>query len=572
MSQVDVKSTKPLLQSFYRETEHETDDCTDTATLLQPAPPSPFFLNLLVSLSAFSGFLFGYDTGVVSGALVLVKAQFHLTSFQHEIVVSATIFTAIIGSTLAIPLNQNFGRKPCILTAATTFLSGSLFLAFAPSLEWLIVGRLIVGIGIGIGSMVVPMYVSEIAPASRRGELVTLNNLFITGGQFSAAIISALLVHANYGWRWMFGLGAVPALIQLIGFSFMPESPRWLLKQGQREHALSVLIKVRGVDSNNIDQVNVVTKEFLVFENVALVQEQQQQNNSSRGICNILCTKHIRKALCLGAGLQFLQQISGINTVMYYGASIVQMAGFNAPSTAIYANVGLAASNFVFTIVGLLLVERMGRRKLLLSSLTGVVLVLGGLGLSFYLNDIASLPVIANHSHHSDQSAAAVCSKSHYCFGCVMDSDCGFCTNVDGLSGSCLSVLPSVGNETVMCGNIDGFSKKNCSTNYPGYVSVLLLVLYLAVFAPGMGPMPWTINSEIYPLDARSLCVGVATSVNWVSNLVVSLTFLSLINAFTAQGAFALYASGSLIGLVVLVVVLPETKGLKLNEVVDLFR
>ena len=575
-------------------TTHPTE--TETSSLLLKDPPNPCFLQTLVALSAISGFLFGFDTGIVSGALVLVKDDFPLSSLQHETVVSATIFTAILGAAGAIPLNKYFGRKISILLASVTFLCGSIVLSTAGSLEWLIVGRLIVGIGIGVGSMVVPMYISEIAPPEQRGTLVTINNVCCPGGQFIAAIISAGLANTPHGWRWMFGLGAVPAGIQLVGFLFMPESPRWLVNAGQHDAALKALCKIRGCA--DVADVAVEFSELLKDsnqQNTADVDDPQTENMgphqapSSRtpgtpGTLgtpketwyHILSAPHVRYALFIGCGLQFLQQFAGINTVMYYGASIVQMAGYHSPTTAIYVNVGLAAINFLGGFLGIYLVERTGRRTLLLVSLTGVVIALTCLGISFYANDILSVPVVGGPSLPNND--ASNCWQSHRCFDCVMKSNCGFCSNTHGddhgsTNGTCVSLeTAATGNRT--CGNGTGsWSANTCDDHhYPGWISVVFLMVYLACFAPGMGPMPWTINSEIYPLEARSLCVGIATSVNWISNLMVSLTFLTLIDALTAQGAFWLYAGISGIGLIWLCLVLPETKGLSLKEVVDLFR
>ena len=285
-------------------------------------------------------------------------------------------------------------------------------------------------------------------------------------------------------------------------------------------------------------------------------------------------------------GLQFLQQVSGINTVMYYGASIVQMAGFHSSSTAIYANVGLAGTNFLGGFVGVYVVEKYGRKPLVLSSLGGVVVALSLLGLSFWANDALSLPVLDNNTTTGGggggggaQEDDFGCWTSQRCFECVMRPKCGFCTNHEGSGGNCLP--QSDGNTTMTTMSMSShlqcssssFSMNSCDAGgYPGWISVLLLVFYLACFAPGMGPMPWTINSEIYPLEARSLCVGIATSVNWITNLIVSVTFLTLIDVFTAQGAFWLYAGITFLGFIVLSLLLPETKGLRLAEVVNLFR
>ncbi len=560
----------------------------------------PTFLRALVLCAALGGLLFGYDTGVVASALVLIRPAFDLTRLQQEAVVSATILAAIAGAGLAVPVNRRAGRRPTIIASALTFVAGSGVLALADDFSTLLAGRLVVGLGIGLASMVVPLFIAEVAPARQRGTLVTFNNLSITGGQFVAACVGAGFATVDGGWRWMFGLGAVPAGLMFVGFvCCMPESPRWLLLKGRREDALRVLIRIRGRGPGPRGRA-MAEEELRAVEqadadgdggNNTDAADADADGRRQEKTCGAVCwVPHVRRALLLGAGLQLLQQLSGINTVMYYGTEIVQMAGYANPATAIYWNVGLAACNCAFTVVGLVLVERVGRRKLLLGSLAAVVGVLFLLGGSFYLNEVLSPRVVAGGG------AVGPCAAHVRCFDCVLDSGCGFCEraanassslpssaalswfgigggNRSGAGGMCQSVVSADDADPVdpsACA-AHTWSPHSCDTGY-GWVSVVLLLCYLAAFAPGMGPMPWTINSEIYPRQYRATCVGIATGVNWSSNLLVSLTFLSLIHALTAWGAFWLFGCVSLAGLVMVGVALPETKGKSLAEVTELFK
>ena len=223
-------------------------------------------------------------------------------------------------------------------------------------------GKAIVGVGIGVASMTTPIFIAEVAPPESRGSLVTVNNLFITGGQFFASLTSAGLatwLPVQLAWRWMFAIGALPAAIQMIGFTcFVPESPRWLVMAGKLNQARNVLVRLRGISMEDHETRAGVELELSRWRESG----GQKSGGCWKDVKTACRVPHIRKALLVGTGLQFLQQMVGINTVMYYGATIVQMAGFSGATTAIYANVGLAATNFLFTIVGIKLVDTVGRR------------------------------------------------------------------------------------------------------------------------------------------------------------------------------------------------------------------
>lgn len=530
---------------------------------------TPWFVYILSFFSAIGGFLFGYDTGVVSGAMLLLKDKFQLTSLMQEVIVSVTIGFAFLFALAGGYLNDRFGRKLTTVIASVVFTVGAVVLAAAFNVAMLIIGRAILGMGIGMASMTVPVYIAECAPIQLRGRLVTLNNLFITGGQCVASIIDgAFSYDTNNGWRYMLGLAAVPSVIQFVGFLFLPESPRWLVANGQSDRARTVLVNIRGTT----DIEDEIMEVELSVENDRLEKELAGSNVFRK----ILRTPPVYRALIVGCGLQLFQQLSGINTVMYYSATIIKMSGVRKQRDAIWLAAATASVNFVFTIVALFLVERIGRKKLIMSSLTGVLLSLIVLAVGFQLAAFNSPSVTVSENYTTS------CQGYSFCESCVENSQCGFCYIDDGngpVNGSCLSTH---GDDT-SCSNVGRcvaaaidnepnliYSYQYCPTNY-AWMGIMGLGLYLMFFAPGMGPMPWTINSEIYPLWARSTGNSLSTATNWLSNLLVSMTFLTLTETITKYGTYWLFVGIVVLGLVFIGLTLPETKGTKLEEVEKLF-
>ncbi|KAK7793600.1 hypothetical protein R5R35_011114 [Gryllus longicercus] len=523
------------------------------------------FIYVLTFLSTIGGFLFGYDTGVVSGAMLLIRDEFELTTEWHEAIVSVTIGAAWLFALIGGWLTDKMGRKPVILIASIVFTAGSVVMGLASVKEVLLAGRIIVGVGIGIASMSVPVYIAESALPESRGPLVTVNTLCITCGQFIAAAVCGAFSTHQEGWRYMLGLAAVPAAIQFFGFLGMPESPRWLVSKKRYDEASKVLRSIRGPDFPIEEELESMKISFLQQETESLVQKQSVW-------LQVLRSPSTRKALVLGCMLQGFQQLAGINTVMYYSASIIQMAGIKDLSVVIWLACATAGVNFLCTFIGLFLVERVGRRPLTLFSLTGVVVSLIILGLGFTLMSIDAADVVGGDS---------ICGTASSCSTCVDSKEsCGFCfldTYSEVLNGTCWHMIdqkypfegPCNKNST-SSGPKFTWASGWCPSKY-SWITVTALGIYLLFFAPGMGPMPWTINSEIYPMWARSFCNSVATSTNWIFNLLISMTFLSLTELLTKQGAFYLFAGLAGLGLLLLFFMLPETKGKTLEEMETLF-
>jgi len=269
------------------------------------------FIFWITLLSAVGGFLFGYDTGIVSGALLFIADHFNLSDLGQEWVVSITILGAWMFSILAGYVSDTWGRKMTIMISSVVFTLGSILMALSWNFYALLAGRFIVGAGIGFSSMTVPIYISELSPQHVRGKMTICYNIFVTGGQFCAALISGIFsFNPTTGWRWMLGLPAILALIQFLGCFTMPESHRWLIRRGRYQDAIKVLRKVRDSDSDVKDEFEKIQQSCL---------EQDRENVEKRGSSlfeYVHQNSGLRKALFIGCALQLIQQFSGINTVM----------------------------------------------------------------------------------------------------------------------------------------------------------------------------------------------------------------------------------------------------------------
>lgn len=316
---------------------------------------------VIAVIAATGGLLFGFDTGVISGAIPFFQKDFGLDNSMVELVTSAGLVGAILGALFCGKITDILGRKVVILASAVIFTIGALWSGFAPSIEQLIIARLFLGIAIGVSSFAVPLYIAEISPANKRGSLVSMFQLMITIGVLASYLSD--LMFADEGdmscWRPMFYIGVVPALILLIGMAFMPESPRWLISRGRDEEGKSVLARIEGNEAME-DSYKTIKNELIKSE------------KDKSGIKELM-KPWLRNAVIIGVGIMFFQQFVGINTVIYYSPKIFLMAGFDGAVSAIWAAVGVGVVNLLFTIVSVYFVDRLGRRKLYFTGLTGIL-------------------------------------------------------------------------------------------------------------------------------------------------------------------------------------------------------
>jgi sugar porter (SP) family MFS transporter len=425
------------------------------------------------AVTALGGLLFGYDTGVVSGALLFLRNDFGgLSSFQQELVTSLLLIGAMIGAFGAGRVADRIGRRPTILITAVVFVVGVLLAACSPALWTLLVARVVIGLAVGAASMTVPLYIGEMAPPRIRGGLVSLNQLAITGGILVSYLVDYGLASSG-NWRLMFGLAVIPAVLLFVGILTQSESPHWLIRQGREDEARRVLRQVREGD---------------LEAEIAEVKAVAARRVSAR---DLLATG-VRPALWIGVLLAIFQQVTGINTVIYYAPTLLAGAGLGN-SASLLANVVNGAVNVGMTIVAIRLLDRTGRRPLLLTGTAGMAV------------------------------------------------------------GMLVTALAFLGGD-----QLHGAA---------AYVAIAGLLIYTGSFAVGLGPVFWLMIAEIYPLRIRGQAMSVATIANWGANFVVTISFLTLLNAITPRGVFFLFAFLCLVSLVYFAKRVPETKQRSLQEI-----
>mmetsp|Transcript_174164 Transcript_174164/g.558473 ORF Transcript_174164/g.558473 Transcript_174164/m.558473 type:complete len:549 (+) Transcript_174164:65-1711(+) len=331
--------------------------------------------------------LFGYDTGVVSGAMVLVRTDITMDTDQAEHVVSITMLFAAIATVFGIPANSLLGRKPVIMFSAVLYIAGSVAVAAASSVVELLVGRAVLGVAIGFASGTVPMYSAELSPPDLRGMIVTLNDLNIVVGQLFAAMVNVIFRHYAGGWRWSMGFAALPATVLFVGVCFLPESPRWLAMKGRRADAEAVLRLLYDREDVSGPLEDILTA-------ISLEGEEKDSKRGFGGLMkrgfgklgSIWGVKEIRRAAVLGIGLMAMNQFSGINTVMYYSTTILVQAGFSQDAS-IWLAAMCCAAQLVGVCVSVASMDTAGRRSTALRSSFGVVLTLSLLAVSFMYKD-----------------------------------------------------------------------------------------------------------------------------------------------------------------------------------------
>jgi SP family galactose:H+ symporter-like MFS transporter len=327
------------------------------------------YLLFAVFVACCGGLLFGYFTAVISGALIFVTPAFHLSVGEQGVVVSSLLIGCILGAAMGSSCTERMGRKKTIALSAVLFILSGLILVVSDSYGLLLFGRLVGGVAVGLTSLVCPLYIAEISPPRHRGTFVSSYQLAVTVGILLSFIVDYMLSESG-NWRWMFALGLFPALIQMGCLFFISETPPWLLKQGKEEQALAVLKKLREGKHwiNQIDVMRSVASPHKV------------------GTWATLLSPKLRFVLLIGLVLSSFQQITGINTVIYYAPKIFEIAGFTSSASALMATMGIGIINVLATLLSVWLLDRIGRRILLLVGVAGMALSLLLLSGAFFFS------------------------------------------------------------------------------------------------------------------------------------------------------------------------------------------
>lgn len=335
-----------------------------------------FSVYIMAIVAAMGGLLFGFDTGVISGAIPFLQSDFSLMDGDVEAITTMGLIGAIAGALFCGRITETVGRRKVILAVGLVFAVGAVWSGTASGALSLMAARFILGIAIGISSFTVPLYIAEISPTRIRGTLVSMFQLMITIGILLSYLSDMAFADETdlSCWRPMFIVGVIPAAVLLAGMFFMPESPRWLLSTGRKDEAIGILERTEGDMARQ------------VYEQVCSEIEKDKNNSSS---WKDLLQPYLRMPLLIAVGIMFIQQFVGINTVMYYSPKIFMMAGFDGAEAAIAASVGVGLINVAATVVSVYFVDRLGRRKLFFIGMTGMVVSLSALAASFMTVNLA---------------------------------------------------------------------------------------------------------------------------------------------------------------------------------------
>jgi sugar porter (SP) family MFS transporter len=427
-------------------------------------------------IAGLGGILYGYDMGVIAAALIFVRETFSLSVRMEEVVVSVVLVGAMSGALAGGAIADRIGRRATLLWGGGIFLAGSLLAPAAHNVTTLILARALLGVAIGFTSVTAPVFVSELAPPRSRGSLIGLYQFALTVG-IALADLTGYWLAAQHAWRLMFAIGAVPAAIFVLLLLTLPESPRWLVAQNRIADAKSVL-------RSYTDEAGT----RLLLDEIHTALETKIERRWSA-----LWSPAVRKSLFIAVGFTVLQQVTGINTIIYYGPRIFLLAGITSNESAILATLLVATTNVLATIIALLLVDRVGRKPLLYAGLCGMTV---------------SLVMLAYSFHNPSAFSAA-----------------------------------------------------------PGIIATICLLVYIACFAFSMGPIAWILVSEVFPLRVRGRGVAAASLGSGASNFIVSVTFLSLINAAGNSVTFLIYGAFCIVTLLFVRFIVPETMGRELESI-----
>ncbi|XP_023482421.2 solute carrier family 2, facilitated glucose transporter member 10 isoform X2 [Equus przewalskii] len=506
-------------------------------------------LPLCASVSLLGGLTFGYELAVISGALLPLQLDFALSCLEQELLVGSLLLGALLASLVGGFLIDRYGRKQAILGSNLVLLAGSLSLGLAGSLTWLVLGRSAAGFAISLSSMACCIYVSELVGPRQRGVLVSLYEAGITLGILLSYALNYALAGAPWGWRRMFGWAAAPALLQSVSLLFLPAGT-------DEAAAHKDLIPLQGGEA---------TKLGLGRPRYSFLDLFRARDN-------------MRGRTTVGLGLVLFQQLTGQPNVLCYASTIFRSVGFRGGSSAVLASVGLGAVKVAATLVAMGLVDRAGRRALLLAGCALMALSVSGMGLVSFAVPMDSGP------------------------SCLAMPNATRLPGLPGDSGLPRGIspppLPTTGKrrgEPVWstsektkpragAGNPTTPPLPALGTTFPmppspapewvllHWTALLCMMVFVSAFSFGFGPVTWLVLSEIYPVEIRGRAFAFCNSFNWAANLFISLSFLDLIGTIGLSWTFLLYGLTAVLGLGFIYLFVPETKGQSLAEIDQQFQ
>uniref|UniRef100_A0A3B5LG92 Solute carrier family 2, facilitated glucose transporter member 12 n=1 Tax=Xiphophorus couchianus TaxID=32473 RepID=A0A3B5LG92_9TELE len=497
------------------------------------------WLVVLAAVSAsLSGLMLGYEMGLTSGVLLQLRSVFALSCREQELLVSSQLLGALLICLVGGPILDRYGRRCSLLLSAALVVGGTIVLVALTSLAALTLGRLVVGMGTSLSGTAACLYIAEISPRERRGLLVTLYELMLVVGVMLGFSCSYAFTTTPHGWAYTFGLVIPPALLQMGALLFLPPSPRFLVTQGKVEQARVVLARMRGGAKKHVaDELREIQ--------VGLKEE------SEYSFWELFSSKaNLRSRLATGMALVFLQQATGQPNILSYASPLLRSVGFDSDAAATLASTGFGVVKVVGTIPAVLLVDRVG---------TKLFLCVGAVAMGTSLATLGTL-TLQSHTH-----LTSLCKSQ------TLVNHTNLPWDLNGTS------LPShwsaeeaqrTDTETDRSWGLDPEKTHVELSSSLKWASLISLLVYVAAFSISLGPMVYVVLSEIFPMGVRGRAVSVVSAVNWATNLLISMTFLTITGLYIGvPNVMFLYSGMSFVLLVFVILCVPQTKGRTLEEI-----
>ncbi|NXF84882.1 GTR12 protein, partial [Eubucco bourcierii] len=507
------------------------------------------FTFLSSAVAAISGLLMGYELGLISGALLQMSSTLALSCKEQEIVVSSLLIGALFASLSGGFLIDQFGRRLAIIIASSLLVLGSLVLLPCESYGILIVGRIAIGISISLSSIATCVYIAEIAPQHRRGLLVSLNELMIVIGILLAYISNYAFARVPHGWKYMFGFVIPLGALQAVAMYFLPPSPRFLVMKNNDEAARKVLERLR--------ETSDATKELTVIKSSLKEEHQYSFLDLFRAKNNM------RARMLVGLALVFFVQTTGQPNILFYASTVLKSVGFQSNEAASLASTGVGVVKVVSTVPATFFVDQVGSKTFLCigSSVMAISLVTMGL-----VN--RNIHVNFTNVCRSQSPEDFFLQRPGNLTGVINGSLKELIVSPERLSSD-TQRSPGL-NRTALAGGKSKTGSLMESEEVPvvlKWLSLASLLVYVAAFSIGLGPMSWLVLSEIFPGEIRGRAMALTSSMNWGINLLISLTFLTVTELIGLSWVCFIYTIMSLASLAFVIVFIPETKGCSLEQI-----
>ncbi|RPD99117.1 MFS transporter [Aureibaculum marinum] len=502
----------------------------------------------IAAIVALGGFLLGFDASVISGVVKFIEPEFNLSKIQLGWAVSSITLTAALGMIIAGPMSDKHGRRKLLKVAAILFIVSALGSALAGNFFWLIIFRMIGGLGVGAALIIAPMYIAEVSPPEKRGQLVSFNQLNIVIGISIAFFTNYLILKwgnsdmewaktigfDKWNWRWMLGLETLPAIFYFLGLMMVPRSPRWLMTQNKRGEALEVMNKVVS-EEKAIEQINEVEQ--------SINEDKKKEKSKVADLFN----KSMRKVIIIGLIVGIFQQIVGINAVLFYAPMIFEQTGIGTDASFIQAAL-VGVTNLGFTIVAMLVIDKFGRKPLLIIGMMGIAFCLFLLSYGFN-----------NATYTLTEDAIAALPKEINQAQITQLQDELFENDID-FKAALVSTLGEDNAKVHEATLVTAAAKMNTLLILIGIIG------FVGAYAMSIGPVMWVLFSELFPTKIRGLAIAFVGFANLGVGFLVQLLFpweLSILgNAMT----FLLFGLFAVIGFLFIWFKVPETKGKSLEE------